>query len=89
MQRDAKTDNSNHTQDGENGDINGTLSSPKVMEERSNDNEKEGNQGNQEYTMEEEWAIVGKTCDHCLFAIFMVVFIIGTISCFANVKYTH
>ena len=38
---------------------------------------------NESYTLEEEWAIVGKTADNCLFVLFMAVFLIGTICCFA------
>ena len=42
-----------------------------------------GNKYGDSYTLEEEWAIVGRTADYCLFVLFIVVFIIGTICCFA------
>ena len=37
---------------------------------------------NEPYTLEEEWAIVGRTADNCLFVLFMIAFLIGTICCF-------
>lgn len=41
------------------------------------------------YTLEEEWMIVGRTADHCLFVVFLVVFVVGTVGCFAGAKYIH
>ena len=42
----------------------------------------ENNAQNESYTLEEEWAIVGRTADNCLFVLFMIAFLIGTICCF-------
>ena len=42
-----------------------------------------------DYTLEEEWEIVGRTIDHCLFFSFSLVFVVGTICCFADCEYVH
>lgn len=73
----------------------------KQMDNNSNNNNKNNtnnnynsNDGNNEsrndqpaYTLEEEWCIVGKTIDRCLFIFFVFAFIVGCIGCFATTTY--
>ena len=55
-----------------------------VVNTRRNDEDDEN-----AYTVEEEWAIVGRTVDHCFFVFFTVAFILGTIFCFLRTRYIH
>ena len=40
------------------------------------------------YSMQEEWRIVAMTIDRCLFVIYVIVFVGGTIGCFGSTQYT-
>ena len=66
---------------------NGDLTNPETIDRKLNNVELE--EEVKSYTMEEEWAIVGKTCDHCLFITFLVTFIIATIAIYVDAKYVH
>ena len=76
-----------------NGEATSVMKNDSEMQEES----RASNRGNNikkdedffEYTKEEEWRIVGRTMDHCLFAFFFAAFIIGTICCFVKAKYIH
>ena len=39
------------------------------------------------YSSEEEWRVVAQTFDRCLFVLFILIFGIGTIACFAHTTY--
>ena len=49
------------------------------------DNKK--NNGDNGYTFQEEWRVVAMTIDRILFIASIVIFIVGTIGCFARTKY--
>ena len=46
-------------------------------------------QDQETYTLEEEWKIVAKTLDRCLFVFFITFFVIGCLCCFANTDYVR
>ena len=51
---------------------------------------KDGDQSDEDqYTLEEEWTIVGRAVDYILFLVFVVVFLLGTIICFIETKYIY
>ena len=40
-----------------------------------------------ELSLEEEWRVVAMTIDYGMFIFFMILFVLGTIGCFAGTKY--
>ena len=44
---------------------------------------------NEGFTFEEEWRIVAMTIDRIFLVFFSVVFVVGTIACFANTEYVR